>query len=74
MHVTIFSATWFVRELRSARRTSQCLRMPYAALVSAYGVVGTGTGYGYGMRPVYDKRGRCVGTAPLPYPLHARAH
>lgn len=71
MFVTMFSTTWFARELRSARRTSLYLRMPYAALVSAYGVVSTGTGYGPGLKPVY-RRGRFVGTAPLPYPLHAR--
>lgn len=72
MFVTMFSATWFARELRSAHRTNQVLTgMQHAALVSAYGHISTGTGYGPGLKPVY-RRGRFVGTAPLAYPLHAR--
>ena len=72
MFVTCFSATWFARELRSARRTAVAVGLPhYAALVSARGMVSTGTGWGFGLTPVYRNR-RFVGTAPLPYPLVTR--
>ena len=72
MLTTKFSATWFARELRSARRTALFCGMPYyAALVSPYGQISTGTGWGFGRRPVY-RRGKFMGTVALPCPMPAR--